>query len=279
MSDTVPICQPKSLPSHLVIPAARVAAALNPANAPAMHPEAYAHLDVPPSALSIAVLTTKRWPASGVHLTVGFMDPIKPALRDRIMGAANQWGRYANVGFGYTAAVASADVRVTSRPDGFWSYLGTDILSIPRDLATMCLEDYLDGLPDSEFDRVPPHEFAHTLSAVHSQARRSIISRLDRLATLAYYRRTQGWSEDMVIAQVLTPLEESELIGTADPASDEDSIMTYPFPSECTIDHRPIVGGTHITEADGRLMGQLYPLANSRPLSSDQIVQALAGIL
>jgi hypothetical protein len=279
---TIPYCTGiRTLPDHLMFKAAALATHANPANSALVVPSVFAMLPVPPTPLQIAVLTSKRWPASGVHLTVGFLESIDAGTRDRILTCANMWSKWANVGFAYTGNVNDADVRIAAGNDGYWSFLGTDIKMVNRGEATMNLQGYLRGLPDSEYVRVVTHEHGHTLGSPHSQARKWIIDRLDPEATIRYYMQTQGWPRQMVIEQVLTPIPESQLIGTDTEASDEISIMCYPFPSQCVRDGREIPGGDHITDEDGMLMGKIYPRQDGTqpPPSTDDLSEVAARLL
>jgi hypothetical protein len=71
--------------------------------------------------------------------------------------------------------------------------------------------------------------------------------------------QTQGWSEDEVRAQVLTPIEESTISGTT---PDEKSIMCYQIPGELTKDGKPIIGGKDIDKSDFMFAAGIYPKAS-----------------
>jgi hypothetical protein len=73
-------------------------------------------------------------------------------------------------------------------------------------------------------------------------------------------RATQGWTRAETQAQVLTPLEESHLIGTQ---ADPDSIMCYQIPGSLTNDGDPITGGADIDELDYEFSVKLYPIIES----------------
>ena len=57
--------------------------------------------------------------------------------------------------------------------------------------------------------------------------------------------------------QVLTPIEESSLLGTAH--ADPNSIMCYQLPGIITKDGKPIAGGPDIDKSDFKFMGTIYP--------------------
>ncbi len=208
----------------------------------------------------IAVLVARKWPSSGVGLTVGFLDAPPKALRRKILQHMNAWGTRANVKF--TEAATDPQVRIAREPDGYWSYLGTDILSIPRDQQTMTLEAFSLETSDSEFHRVVRHETGHTLGFPHEHMRRELVQKIDEAKAIAYFGQTQGWTADEVRAQVLTPIEEASLLGTAH--ADPRSIMCYQIPGSLTKDGKPILGGKDIDAKDYAFAASLYPKAVAR---------------
>ena len=81
----------------------------------------------------IAVVTARKWPRSGVRLSVSFMDTPRQELRTRILLHMNAWGEEANVVFSETEGTGKVRIaRLDSPPDmaGYWSYIGTEILEI-----------------------------------------------------------------------------------------------------------------------------------------------------
>ncbi len=253
-------CQLKELPDSLLLSAAAKAVECNPMNAPCRL-GALAMLggaDLQPSHL--AIMTTKYW-QQGVKLTVAFLEPTPPELQARILAQANRWGQWANISF--VASNIDPQVRVTREGQGYWSYLGTDILSIPKNQPTMCLQAFSMSTPESEFRRVVPHEFAHTWGAVHEHQRKQEVARLDRAKTIAYFQQTQGWPASVTQQQVLTPLNEASIRGT--PNADDTSIMCYSLPGSITIDGKPIVGGSDINALDAAFVASIYPKPDSPP--------------
>ncbi len=121
----------------------------------------------------------------------------------------------------------------------------------------MNLQAFTMQTPESEFHRVVRHETGHTLGFPHEHMRRELVDRIDPNKAFTYFRRTQGWNRPMVRAQVLTPLEDSQLIAT--PAADPNSIMCYQLPGEITKDGKPIVGGVDIGPSDYAFAAQVYP--------------------
>lgn len=246
-------CQVKHLPASEAITAARVAGQLNPANLPLLGGLAIGFEPLPPEHL--ALLTSRYWGSKGVHLTVQFFDTSDASLKARVLSHMNAWGSFANVKFDLTNRQGM--VRIARTPgDGYWSYLGTDILHVSVDQPTMNLEGFTANTSEAEFRRVVRHETGHTLGFVHEHLRREIVGRIDQRKALAYFSQTQGWTEQMVYEQVLRPLEDRLLTVNA---AEQTSVMTYWFPASITVDGKAIIGGKDITDHDMELAARLYP--------------------
>jgi astacin (peptidase family M12A) len=255
-------CTPKRLPRELWISAARTAVEINPVN----HPPLHRLLSVMPSFSlkpeRIAVVTTKFWHAKGVRLTVGFLDNPPRDLRDRILQNMNAWSSRINASFVEVNSDAQVRIARTER-DGYWSYLGTDILSIPAGQPTMNLDSFTMEMPEREFHRVIRHETGHTLGCPHEHMRRELVDRIDEEKAIEFFGETQGWTPEEVRQQVLTPIEDGSLIGTAH--ADPNSIMCYQIPGTITKDGQPIIGGLDIDESDFQFMASIYPRPEPQP--------------
>ena len=249
-------CEIKVLPKELWVPAAESATRINPANAPARQVLQAAFPDVVLEPEHLALLTAKYWGSGGVRLTVGFPDNPAADLRARILSHMNAWAAAANVQFAETATNPQVRINRTAGA-GHWSYLGTDVLHVPADQPTMNLAGFTMGTADPEFYRVIRHETGHTLGFPHEHLRAEIVNRINRERAIAYFESTQGWSEDMVIAQVLTPIPNSALIATAQ--ADTHSIMCYWLPASIMNDNVAVDGGTDIDALDAQFASTVYP--------------------
>jgi hypothetical protein len=251
------VCAPRRLPGNLVIGAAQRAVQINPFNHPRV--EAIAALVGQPTPMHIALATDRKWHTKGVRLTVSFLDDAAADLRARIILHMNAWSVTSNVCFTETAKDGQVRVaRVGGDEGGYWSYIGTDILSIDADKPTMNLEGFTMDTEDSEFHRVVRHETGHTLGFVHEHMRAELVAKIDVDKAITFFGATQGWNADEVRAQVLTPIEEGSLLGTSPP--DPNSVMCYQIPGSLTKDGQPILGGTDIDESDYEFAGKMYPL-------------------
>lgn len=248
-------CTTKTVPGHMALDAARVAVEVNPMNAPAPG------VALPPQ--HIAALTSRYFGPKGAHLSVQFLDGGPADLRARVLEHANVWGEHANVSVKETTG--RGDIRVTRTPgEGYYSFLGTDCLSIPAGQTTLNLDSFTMQTPESEWRRVVRHEFGHALlAAPHEHMRRQVVARIDVEKAVEYFWRTQGWDRQTVLEQVLTPLEEKLLL-TPTPV-DETSIMCYQLPGSITTDGQPIVGGLDINATDAGYAAKIYPLAIQPP--------------
>lgn len=166
----VPICTPKELPADMKVAAAANAMRINPTNHPRVDRmirvvELHAGQKPPNFVLApehLALMTQKYWGTGGVKLSVSFMESLQSDLRDKLLSHMNAWGQYCNVSFAWTSGVG--DVRISRGSGGYWSYIGTDIQSIPHNQQTMNLEGFTMAMPESEFVRVVRHETGHCLS-------------------------------------------------------------------------------------------------------------------
>ena len=249
-----PGCTIAQLPPRLLFAAAAVAARINPVNPPSF---AHAAALVPGGVLEpmrLTLLTAKYWGAAPRRLTVSFLEATPNDLANRIVSHMNAWNSRCGISFARTGG--TGQVRISFLGNGYWSYLGTDVLLIPRNQPTMNLQGFSMATPESEYKRVVRHETGHTLGFPHEHMRQELIARIDHAAAYAYFLRTQGWNRAMVDAQVLTPLSAASIIGTP---ADQDSIMCYQLPGSITVDHQPIRGGTDINVTDFGFAAKVYP--------------------
>lgn len=251
-------CCIKKLPSELVLSARQMAIQINPENhaGSASIPTVTAGAALTPDHLAVKI--SQYWGKNGVFLTVGFLDSPAADLKKRILFHMNSWGAWANVKF--VESGVSPQVRIARLPGGgYWSYLGTDILSIPASEPTMNLDNFTMNTADSEFYRVVRHETGHTLGCPHEHMRAEIVNRIDKNKAIAYFGATQGWTPQEVTDQVLTPLDNSALLATAH--SDINSIMCYWLPASIMKDNVAVTGGVDIDASDATFIGTAYPHA------------------
>lgn len=264
------ICTEVSLPADAACTAAACAVDTWPVNAPMMLPGLTVN--------RIAVLTTKFWGKRASDLTIGFMEQTTAAMRDKVLAYANRWGEFSSVRFRWTKT--DPVIRISFGPGGYYSYLGTDALQIPKNQHTMNLEGFTVNTPEREWKRVVTHEFGHSLGCPHEQQRKEILDLLDYAKTVAYFRQTQGWSEKEVRQQILVPLEERSLMAGSSPVADQTSIMCYQFPGSITKTGKPIPGGMDFSAMDREFFGKIYPpdVTTPAPPVADGRIVTLVGL-
>jgi hypothetical protein len=256
------VCIPKRLPEELREGALKRAGEIEPKNNAQLHRllRALPGLEKKIPVSRLAVVVGRKWSKNGVNLKVGFLEKMSAELRRKILLNMNAWNKTANVSFVETGDTSSAEVRIArleGDEGGYWSYLGTEILEIPSDQPTMNFEGFTVNTPDSEFVRVVRHEAGHTLGFPHEHMRKELVDLIDKEKAITEFMATQGWSREEVIAQVLTPLEDAEIMGTT--FSDMHSIMCYDIPGRLTKNGKAIVGGSDIDEADYTFAARVYP--------------------
>jgi Astacin (Peptidase family M12A) len=257
-SADVPGCTIKSVPRRLLRKAADNATRINPVNAPMLSPIGGDSSLGVMDPLSIAVMTAKYWGPTPRQLTVSFMESTPADLRARILAHMNAWTQTGCISFVQTNG--TGNVRISREGNGYWSFLGTDIMLIPSNRPTMNLQGFSMTTPESEYHRVVRHETGHTLGFPHEHMRKELVARIDPQKAYPYFLATQGWDKAMVDAQVLTPLDDASIMGTP---ADQTSIMCYQLPGSITKDGQPIIGGVDIDPTDFAFNGRIYPKPGS----------------
>jgi hypothetical protein len=203
----------------------------------------------------MAVETKKEW-KNGRTLTVSFIGGNKQ-VKDRLIRHANTWMDHANIEFDFKPRKKPGDIRISFRKkDGSWSYVGTEILSIPKNEPTMNFGWLTPTLDDIEFHRVVLHEFGHTLGCIHEHQRPDNGIPWDKPKVYTYYKQMDDWSEEEVDEQVFDKYDVSQLRSNQ---VDKDSIMMYPVPEELTKGRFSIGWNGNLSAADKKFIAKIYP--------------------
>ena len=196
-----------------------------------------------------------RWPNRDIK--VAFMDD-PHGMKERVLRVANEWRTEGggNVNF-IESSVAAADIRVSFRGSGYWSYLGTQARGFPKAEQTMNLQ-FWRTIPTKEFRRVVLHEFGHALGLLHEHASPLAEINWDREAVYKHYTLPPNcWDRSQVDRQVLTRTRSGpDLIVTQ---FDSASIMCYPVAKELTTDGKAIGWNTDLSEIDKQFIKKFYP--------------------
>lgn len=157
-------CIDRILPIEQMLESSKAAIAENPDNAPALPRGIQLPGVMIDSPVALAALTGKLW-KPGRTLRVTFMDG-EPGVHQRVEQFAHEWSRYANIKFVFGSDPAS-EVRISFLQPGSWSYIGTDVLTIPRNQPTMNFGWLKSSTPNDEYSRVVIHEFGHAIGCIH----------------------------------------------------------------------------------------------------------------
>lgn len=270
MSEII-VCRTMPLTAAQADTALRRSIEINPTNADGHRIVARSEIGRRGGPRRLTVAINHKWPADGVRLSVQFLDNPEPELRRRILTHMNAWSKTANVSFAETRETGQVRIARLDHPAevaGYWSYIGTQILGIDKDQPTLNLEGFTMNTSEAEFKRVVRHETGHTLGFEHEHMRRELVAKIDRRKAVAYFDRTQGWTEQETLDQVLTPLSKKSTLGTTE--ADALSIMCYQIPGAITKNGKAIAGGRDITKKDFQFAGKLYPLSAKRADAASQ---------
>ena len=111
-----------------------------------------------------AMLNSKKWDRREIN--VKFLDG-DTYWRSIVKRVSKQWEQYANIEFHYVFDFEDADIRVSFRQPGSWSYLGTDALGIDKKEPSINFGWFSFGIPADNIEGTILHEFGHALGLIH----------------------------------------------------------------------------------------------------------------
>jgi hypothetical protein len=214
-----------------------------------------------PDPLQLAALTGKLWKPGRV-LKVRFLDG-DAIIQERLQPFAHEWEKYANIKFEF-GNDPKAEIRISFKQTGSWSYLGTDALTILPNQPTMNFGWLTKSTALDEYSRVVTHEFGHALACIHEHQNPSTNIPWDKEKVYKYYQGPpNNWSRAQVDTNLFTRYGADI---TQFSEFDKDSIMLYPIPNDFTIGDFEVGWNKVLSAVDKQYVGTLYPKA-AKPLN------------
>lgn len=199
---------------------------------------------------------TNQW-ANGKRLRVHLIGG-ESLVRDKVVGYAKQWERYANITFDFVDD-PGAEIRVSFVMDNTsWSAVGTDALNrnyFPEDAPTMNYGWLTPDSDEEEFSRVILHEFGHALGCIHEHQSPASNIPWNKEAVYRYYA-ARGWSRARVDQNLFRRYQIPQSNHTE---LDRDSIMLYPIPKELTDGVFEVGWNRVLSPTDKEFIAEMYP--------------------
>lgn len=263
-------CTDAVLPDDARSEATERAVVENPENVPMMRADPARAVDVDHPAF-IAIIPGKRW-KPGRTLKVRFLDG-DPVVQRRVEEVAQTWTQHANIAFDF-GAHADAEIRISFKPTGSWSYMGTDALGIDKNKATMNYGWLKPSSSQAEYDRVVLHEFGHALGCIHEHNSPVHPIPWDEEAVFKYYMGPpNNWDREKVKFNVLKRYSRSMTQFTE---FDPKSIMLYPVPEALTLGDFAIPWrNATLSAMDKAFIAGQYPFPKQGPV---ELVQGAPAV-
>jgi len=250
-------CVDRILPPSRDVRARRRSVEVNPANAILMDPLPFVPGAPIPAAL--AAVTRKLW-KPGMTLRVRFLDG-DPVIQQRLQPYAHIWSQFGNIKFAF-GDDPDAEIRISFKSRGSWSYIGTDALGIPRNQATMNYGWLTRDTPDEEYSRVVTHEFGHALACIHEHQNPAGNIPWDKPVVYRYYAGPpNNWTKEQVDVNLFQTYDRTQ---TQFSAFDKESIMLYPIPNDFTIGNFEVGWNTALSMVDKEFVATLYPFSEKK---------------
>ncbi len=215
--------------------------------------------ELAPATTRGAAVKGKLWKPGRV-LRVHFMDGEK-VVQDKVAALAHEWSKHANIRFNFVNDMR-AEIRISFKQSGSWSYIGTDALKISWFRPTMNYGWLKPNTADSEYERVVIHEFGHALGMIHEHQNPVTSIPWDKEAVYAYYGGPpNNWSRETTDTNLFQTYSASITNFTE---FDRDSIMLYPIQQQFTIGEFEVGWNRKLSPQDIKFIGLLYPFAKPR---------------
>ena len=251
MANEIKVCIPRIIPNDEMEGAAAYAIAENPRNAPFLPRRIGIHASAD---FELALFTGKKW-KPGRTLDIYFMDGLD-TVQIKVEKVARTWCNYANLKMDFTND-NDADIRITFKQRGSWSYIGTDCGYIEKWKPTMNFGWLKADTSDIDYESVVTHEFGHALGCIHEHQSPSASIPWDKEAVYAYYAGPpNSWSKEKVDINLFRTYSRTM---TNASQFDPESIMIYSIPNEHTLGDFEIAWTTKLSERDKFFIAEQYP--------------------
>lgn len=261
------MCVDRVLTEQQKLKWAKLSVAENPANQPLLPAFAFG---VSNSPMKMALITGKKW-QDGKTLGVHFMNGTSAQIA-KVKEIANEWRRFADIGFNFSASKSTAEIRVAFKFDGdtsSWSYIGNDCLGIAKSLPTMNYGWLENDTVEEEWRRVVLHEFGHALGAIHEHQNPKGGIQWNEKAVYAFFGGPPNfWSKDETFTNVLQKYSLNQLNASN---YDPDSIMLYAFDGALIVGGQGTKHNTKLSIGDKKFINTQYPVL-------DFVTAALEGV-
>ncbi|MEY4927289.1 MAG: hypothetical protein RI894_1725 [Bacteroidota bacterium] len=225
-------------------------------------------VDMPPEiddriAFAVSTKAASLW-ANGSRISVKFLDG-DAYLREKVMKYAQEWTKYANIDFDFVAFGTTADIRISFKYSGSWSYVAKDALwARDQSTPTMNFGWFNHSTSEDEFRRVTLHEFGHALGLYHEHQHPKSNLQWNEAAVYDYYSTRIGWPRSKITEQVLNKYNSgSTNYGKYDP----ESIMHYDIDKNLLYNAVPVYRNTDLSATDREYIASLYPGRTSTVVS------------
>lgn len=248
-------CVDVALPVDLQIRASQMAVEEREDNAPTLPRSSLPLGFGSPMPEQLAALTGKLW-KPGRTLKVRFLDG-DASIQEKLQPFAHIWEQYANIKFVFDND-PKAEIRVSFKLAGSWSYIGTDCLPIAANQPTMNFGWLTKATTADEYSRVVTHEFGHAIGCIHEHQNPSTNIPWDKEKVYKYYQGPpNNWSRDQVDVNLFTRYS-ADITQFSD--FDKNSIMLYPIPKDFTIGGFEVGWNKVLSDTDKKFISTLYPM-------------------